>query len=54
MYEEAMIRRSERYRRAARIPEPDESASRPTRASTLATDVAFLLFSVAVGVAFAL
>ena len=57
MYEEAMICRSERYRREARIPRSDESDPRPTRASTLALDVAFLLFSVAAitaGVAFAL
>lgn len=56
MYGEAVIYESRQYRREARIPRPDESAPRPTRESTLALDVAFLLFSIAaiaVGVAFA-
>ena len=47
MYEEAMIYESRQYRHEARIPRPDESAPRPTRESTLALDVAFLLFSIA-------
>ena len=57
MYEEAMIFESHQYRREARIPRPDESDLRPDRMSTLALDVAFLLFSIAgiaAGVAFAL
>lgn len=57
MHEEAMIYGSRQYRHGARIPQPDEGAPRPTLASALALDVAFLLFSIAgiaVGVAFAL
>lgn len=60
MHEEAMIYGSRQYRHGARIPQPDEGAPRPTLASALASDLAFLLFciagiaAIAAGVAFAL